>query len=219
MNGSHLHSDFAITIATYSKFNNWLTHKSNLNIQTYLLAFLMIGSNIALTQNSFGQFSSTQLDSLRSYFPIDSSYSLNILNVHFRPFNLDLEKLCFTYSSYKEKEKKVTSTFKSDFDNKNLQSILAKHRFYVKDIVTDTLLANFLITIGADSLSPMTFEILCLDILNTTSLGNTIPIQDYLFVKLHFKNNNSIPLAINILKGNFNSKIYDVSPEGKLTYR
>jgi hypothetical protein len=179
----------------------------------------MICSSFIMTQNSFGQFNFSHLDSLRNNFPPDSTYSPNRMIVKFKPTTLDLDQLCFTYETVSENSKPTERTLMSDAQYYNLRTYLANQRFYVKDLLTDTLLANFLVAIGADTLSRLTFASPCVDTLSITRHGDTIPIQDHLYMVLHFKNDTSIVMATYVLNGFYNSYLYRALPDFKYNMR
>lgn len=176
----------------------------------------MICSTFIAPQQSYGQFNFSFLDSLRNNFPSDSTYSPNRMIVKFKPTTLDLDQLCFTYSNISENIKETEKTLMSDEDYYDLRTFLGEQRFYVKDLLTDTLLANFLVSIGADTLSRMTFASPCVDTLSITRHGDTIPIDHHLYMNLHFKNDTSIVLATYVLNGLFNSLLYSALPDFKL---
>ena len=173
----------------------------------------MICSTFITPQQSYGQFNFSHLDSLRNNFPPDSTYSKNRMIVKFKPTTLDLEQLCFTYESQTESIKQTEKTLMSDAAYYDLRNFLANQRFYAKDVITDTLLANFLVALGADTLSRMTFASPCVDTLSVTRLGDTIPIQEYLYMVLHFKNDTSIVMATYVLNALFNHKLEFAHPD------
>jgi hypothetical protein len=172
----------------------------------------MICSTFITPQQSYGQFDFSFLDSLKNHFPPDSMYDHYKMLVKFKPSTLDLDQLCFTYETVSENGKKIEGTLMSDDDYYDLRSFLANQRFYVKDLITDTLLSNFLVSIGADTLSRHTFASPCVDTLSITRHGDTIPIQDHLYMRLHFKNDTSIVLATYVLNGFFNDVLYSALP-------
>ncbi|MBL8003476.1 MAG: S8 family serine peptidase [Candidatus Kapabacteria bacterium] len=188
--------------------------KINWYKQTLLFAFLMI---LISAPSVFSQFQyPVQIDDfgdtlMVSWPPPDSSYIKNEIIVKFKSSALNLNLLCFNwmFEENNENSKKVEKTMFSNVES--IYSYLQNERFNINELVVDSNLRSYLHSIGADTLSRITFANPCMDTISITRNGDTIGCEDYLFLALHLSNDTSVVNGIVNLNWLYRENIYGAS--------
>ncbi|OGU41981.1 MAG: hypothetical protein A2X61_12000 [Ignavibacteria bacterium GWB2_35_12] len=127
--------------------------------------------------------------------PPDSTYIHNELIIKFKPESLNLNLLCFNYPI-------------SDSE----LSIIMAQRFYVDDLIADTTLLSDIKSFGGDTLRRITYANPCSDTLSITRHGDTLLINDYLWMTLHINNDTSVIIGKAILDSAYFDKIEMTEP-------
>ena len=110
--------------------------------------------------------------------PPDSTYIQNELIIKFKASSLNLNLLCFDYP-----ETDTTDSTKS--------AIMAQ-RFYVDDLIADSALLEGIKSFGGDTLKRITSANPCSDTISISRYGDTLKIEDHLWMTLHIDNDTNV---------------------------
>jgi len=166
----------------------------------------IIPNNISLSQIQFPTFFNERGDTIKYTYSLPYSlYKRNELIIKFKPQTLNYNLLCYD-CPISPKANKIQINF--DELPAWFKTQIMSQKFYTRDLVIDTNLANALISFGGDSLRRMTSANPCKDTLSISRLGDTLKCEDFLLFVLEINNDTSAIIASMFLNYLFNNFIY-----------
>ena len=173
-----------------------LTHLQRLTAHGLAFAFLFCLMQNAKAQTwTYNEITVNGDTVVHTFPPPDSTYLHDQLILKFHNGTLNPDSLCFDCSSLVELKTKnkgaITLDDSEDYCWTCLEAVRSQ-QLTLDIVIQDPLLKTILLAYGGSYLTRMTTATPCLDTLSITRRGDTIPMDHYDWMVLHFNNDTSV---------------------------